>query len=58
MSRVRALLGLLAFALVACSSNGVDQALSGCIERPDALPRPPSGALPCDLIPPDLSLGK
>ncbi|HYQ01555.1 MAG TPA: hypothetical protein VER96_22935 [Polyangiaceae bacterium] len=58
---VYALLGLVCVGLVACSSDGTDNAgktLSGCIERPDTLPRPPSGALPCDLIPPGLSLGK
>jgi hypothetical protein len=27
-----------------------------CLDRPGALPRPPSGRLPCELIPPGLSL--
>ncbi|HYQ44659.1 MAG TPA: hypothetical protein VER11_21895 [Polyangiaceae bacterium] len=63
MSRVAyALLGLLCVALAACSSDGSGNAsgttVSGCIERPDTLPRPPAGTLPCDLIPPGLSLGK
>jgi len=62
MSRVmHALLGLVCVGLVACSSDGTDNAgktLSGCIERPDTLPRPPTSTLPCELIPPGLSLGK
>jgi hypothetical protein len=29
-------------------------ALSPCLEQPTALPRPPAGRLPCDLIPPGL----
>ncbi len=31
--------------------------VSGCLDQPTALPRPPSGALPCELIPPNLNLG-
>jgi hypothetical protein len=31
-------------------------ALMGCLERAGELPRPPSGHLACDLIPPGLSL--
>lgn len=27
-----------------------------CLERPDALERPPEGGLPCELIPPGLRL--
>lgn len=27
-----------------------------CVDRPGELPRPPAGILPCDLIPPGLSL--
>ncbi len=30
---------------------GVTQ-VAPCLERPDELPRPPTGALPCDLVPP------
>jgi hypothetical protein len=29
---------------------------SACLDQPGALPRPPSGRLPCDLIPPGLRL--
>jgi len=29
--------------------------LAPCLDRPDALPRPPTGALPCDLIPPSFA---
>jgi hypothetical protein len=31
-------------------------ALTGCIEAPGALPRPPVGRLPCELVPPGLTL--
>lgn len=27
-------------------------ALASCLDRPDVLPRPPEGVLPCELIPP------
>ena len=30
-----------------------DGKLAPCLERPGELPRPPSGGLPCELIPPD-----
>jgi hypothetical protein len=30
--------------------------LRACLDTPADLPRPPSGALPCDLIPPGLEL--
>jgi hypothetical protein len=29
---------------------------ANCLSRPGDLPRPPEGRLPCDLIPPGLSL--
>jgi hypothetical protein len=61
MSRVAyALLGLVCLGLAACSSDGDASggALTACIERPNTLPRPPAGVLPCELIPPGLSLGK
>ena len=29
-----------------------DEALAPCVERPTDLPRPPTGALPCELLPP------
>jgi hypothetical protein len=64
MSRVGYALCGLAFALVACSSDGDGSgthpsgALSACLERPGELPRPPSpkAKLPCELVPPGLSL--
>lgn len=31
-------------------------AAASCLDRPDVLPRPPTGQLPCDLIPPGLRL--
>lgn len=31
-------------------------ALTGCLDSPQELARPPSGRLPCELIPPGLSL--
>jgi hypothetical protein len=31
-------------------------ALVTCLDEMDALPRPPSGKLPCEYIPPDLKL--
>ncbi|HMJ14214.1 MAG TPA: hypothetical protein VK524_22515 [Polyangiaceae bacterium] len=39
-------------------SGGVrsDAGLKPCLDRPTELERPPSGQLPCDLIPPGLSL--
>ncbi len=63
MSRVlHPLLGLVWLGLAACSSDGgsagthPSNALSACLERPGQLPRPPAGMLPCELIPPGLSL--
>jgi hypothetical protein len=29
---------------------------TGCLDRPNDVPRPPTGGLPCELIPPGLSL--
>jgi hypothetical protein len=34
--------------------GGADGGLVGCLETPGALDRPPSGRLPCELIPPGL----
>ena len=56
-----ALLALTLLLAFACSSSdkqsGVPATeLSGCLERPEQLPRAPDGHLPCDLIPPGLSL--
>lgn len=30
--------------------------LTSCVDRPTDLPRPPTGRLPCELLPPGLSL--
>ena len=38
------------------SVGGADGGLVGCLETPGALDRPPSGRLPCELIPPGLRL--
>ncbi len=32
--------------------DGATTSLTSCLDRPDDLPRPPTGALPCDLVPP------
>jgi hypothetical protein len=37
-------------------SAGNDGGLAACLDRPGALERPPTGRLPCDLIPPGLRL--
>jgi len=57
-----AALPVLAFAW-ACSSTPsgdppppVETGLSYCLERPDQLPHAPAGHLPCELIPPGLTL--
>jgi len=61
MSRAfAAILCAVSFGLAACGSDGdssdAKPASAGCLERPDQLPRPPGSTLPCDLIPPGLSL--
>ncbi|UQA58381.1 hypothetical protein [Polyangium aurulentum] len=40
------------------SGGGGEQpsALVPCLDEPDGLPRPPSGKLPCEYVPPGLSL--
>jgi hypothetical protein len=38
------------------SEGGTSSGLTACLERPDELPRPPLGQLPCELIPPGLTL--
>lgn len=60
---VRVLVVLAAAAVAAaCSSDSgsaptaQDDAESACLERPGELQRPPAGKLPCELIPPGLSL--
>ena len=51
--------------LAACGDNrkapvggdaGLPTAKQACLDRPDVLPRPPTGALPCELLPPGLVL--
>jgi len=58
--RLCALCAFLALGLAACSSDSSGSnnsaTLSACLERPDELPRPPTGTLSCGLIPPGLSL--
>ena len=59
-------LAVLALALllgIACSNSHAGEGqpagatgLSHCLERPAELPRAPSSQLPCDLVPPGLSL--
>ena len=61
MSRVACgLCGLAALVLAACSSDSSgsnpSSALTACLEQPGELPRPPTGKLPCELVPPGLSL--
>lgn len=36
--------------------SGGDGALASCLDRPTALPRPPTAGLTCDLLPPGLEL--
>jgi hypothetical protein len=58
---------LVLIALLACGDNksvaitgdaGVDasSAKQACVDRPDDLPLPPTGSLPCELLPPGLEL--
>jgi hypothetical protein len=35
------------------AGSGTIVSLKPCLERPGELQRPPSGGLPCDLLPPD-----
>jgi len=54
-----ALLAVLSLLLAACSSDDAGpeaDALAACLARPGQLPRPPASTLPCELIPPGLSL--
>lgn len=62
-SAVVALLVLVLLVAFACSgahsdggSPGAEPAPSQCLERPGQLPRAPDGRLPCELIPPGLTL--
>lgn len=45
-------------AAVAIDSSAPDAGakLVGCLDRPGELPRPPGASLPCELVPPGLSL--
>lgn len=60
---------LLAFAAAASCGNSKPVGLSdagnpeagttaraSCLDRPDELPRPPAAGLPCELLPPGLTL--
>jgi hypothetical protein len=38
------------------SEGGASSGLKACLDQPNELPRPPAGQLPCDLIPPGLTL--
>jgi len=38
------------------AGGGIDGGLVGCLDQPGSLEGPPSGRLPCDLIPPGLRL--
>jgi hypothetical protein len=53
-------LALATILLAACDSTkvAVDGAGAGatCLEEPNALPRPPAAGLPCELLPPGLTL--
>ena len=55
-----AISALMAFACSNESSDGsgpgVGSGAANCLERPGELSRPPAGRLPCELIPPGLSL--
>jgi hypothetical protein len=62
---IASLLMLLALP-IACGDSGESSKPGGdddsptdtanCLDRPGDLPRPPEGRLPCDLIPPGLSM--
>lgn len=63
MSRLLGLFGLLLLCGCPDAAPSTDPAaaadmspVSGCLDRPSELPRPPTGVLPCELIPPTLSL--
>ena len=65
MSRLLGLFGLLLLCGCPDAAPSSDPAAAaaadmspvrGCLDRPSELPRPPTGVLPCELIPPTLSL--
>jgi hypothetical protein len=41
---------------VAGDAGNHPTAKKACLDRPDELPRAPTGALPCELLPPGLEL--
>jgi hypothetical protein len=43
-------------AVDANTSEGGASSLKACLDQPNELPRPPMGQLPCELIPPGLTL--
>jgi hypothetical protein len=63
MTRILALAGLLLLGGCPDAAQTGDAAIpadggafTGCLDRPTELPRPPTGTLPCELIPPTLNL--
>jgi hypothetical protein len=61
MTRTLFALALLSSVVFGCSKAKTDDGeetapLKACVESPDKLPRPPTGKLPCELIPPGLKL--
>lgn len=36
--------------------DAAPQAIGPCLDQPTDLPRPPSGSLPCDLLPPGFTV--
>ena len=65
MRRATCTLLFAAAAFAGCSDSDAKQnsaspsaALSVCLERPEPLPRPPQGRLPCELIPPGFTLAE
>ena len=43
--------------VVDATPDAAPTALAPCLDRPTDLPRPPTGALPCELLPPGLMVG-
>lgn len=63
MTRLLGIVGLLLLCGCPDAAQSSDPAVTadespvgGCLDRPSELPRPPTGVLPCELIPPTLSL--
>ncbi|WP_394841821.1 hypothetical protein LZC95_32685 [Pendulispora brunnea] len=53
MLRTTLAIVLVALGLVACKDDDSATPLKPCLERPTDPAKPPSSALPCDLLPPD-----